>query len=78
MENKKHYRKALLIIILVSFLLGSLFYMSNINFQLEYFNWKQYMGMMFFMGVPITITGIITIYMSRKALINRKQDDTIK
>ena len=78
MENKKHYRKSLLIIILVSFLLGSLFYMSDINFQLEYFNWKQYMGMMFFMGVPITITGIITIYMSRKALINRKQDDTIK
>ncbi|WP_405368640.1 hypothetical protein [Nonlabens sp. Asnod2-A12] len=78
MENKKHYRKSLLIIILFSFLLGSLFYMSDINFQLEYFNWKQYMGMMFIMGVPITITGIITIYMSRKALINRKQDDTIK
>ncbi|WP_405377896.1 hypothetical protein [Nonlabens sp. Asnod3-A02] len=78
MENKKHYRKALLIIILVSFLLGSLFYMSDINFQLEYFNWKQYMSMMFMIGVPITITGIITIYMSRKALINRKQDDTIK
>lgn len=78
MENKKHYRKSLLIIILVSFLLGSLFYMSDINFQLEYFNWKQYMGMMFIMGVPSTITGIITIYMSRKALINRKQDDTIK
>ncbi|WP_298952667.1 hypothetical protein [uncultured Nonlabens sp.] len=78
MENKKHYRKALLIIILVSFLLVSLFYMSDINFQLEYFNWKQYMSMMLMIGVPITITGIITIYKSRKALINRKQDDAIK
>ncbi|MEO9953826.1 hypothetical protein [Nonlabens sp.] len=78
MENKKHYRKALLIIILVSFLLGSLFYLSDISFQLEYFNWKQYTGMMFMIGVPITISGIITIYMSRKALMNRKQDDAIK
>lgn len=78
MENKKLYKKALLIIILVSFLLGSLFYLSDINFQLEYFNWKQYAGMMIMIGGPVTITGIITIYMSRKALKNRKQDDTIK
>lgn len=78
MENKKLYKKALLIIILVSFLLGSLFYLSDINFQLEYFNWKQYAGMMIMIGGPVTITGIITIYMSRKALMNRKQDDTIK
>ena len=78
MENKKHYKKSLLIIILVSFSLGSLFYLSDINFQLEYFNLKQYAGMMIMIGGPVTITGIITIYMSRKALMNRKQDDTVK
>ena len=78
MKNKKHYNKALLIIILVSFSLGSLFYLSDINFQLEYFNWKQYAGMMIMIGGPATITGIIPIYMSRKALMNRKQDDTVK
>ena len=63
------------VIIPVTFFLAALFYLSDINFQLEYFKMMGFLKIVLFVVLAVLPTAIIINYMSKRALKNRKLDD---
>jgi cytochrome c oxidase subunit IV len=63
------------VIIPVTFFLAALFYLTDINFQLEYFKMMGFLKTVLFVILPVLPTAIIFNYMSKRALKNRKLDD---
>jgi cytochrome c oxidase subunit IV len=66
------------VLIPLTLIFATLFYLSDINFQLEHFKIMGFLKMLLFLVVPVLLTAIINSYMSRKALKNRKQDDRLE
>lgn len=75
MKNNSH--KILLIITATTFVIAGFFYLSNINFQLDRFIWGNFMATLTMIGLPVTLSTVVTMYMSRKAQKSRSQDDSL-
>ncbi|OUS12914.1 hypothetical protein A9Q93_09940 [Nonlabens dokdonensis] len=74
---KKAPYKILVIIAIITMLIASLFYLSDIHFQLQYFKWKNFLSEVIMISLPIILSTAITIYMSYKAQKNRETNDTL-
>jgi cytochrome c oxidase subunit IV len=75
---KNIHIKLVKVIIPFTFFFAALFYLSDINFQLEYFKLMGFLKMLLFVVLPVLLTTIINSYMTTRALKNRKQDDRLE
>ncbi len=74
MKNNSH--KLLMIIIATTFIIAGLFYLSDINFQLDRFIWRNFIATLTMIILPVTLSTVVTMCMSRKALKSRSKDDS--
>ncbi len=74
----KRHIKAFFYVIPLSLILSSLFYLSDINFQLDYFNWNHFGWMILQITSPVILMFITNLMMDRKARRNRAQDDSME
>lgn len=74
MKNNSH--KLLMIIIATTFIIAGLFYLSDINFQLDRFIWRNFIATLTMIILPVTLSTVVTMCMCRKALKSRSKDDS--
>jgi hypothetical protein len=72
------YFKAFIYVVPVVLILSSLFYLSDISFQLDYFIWNDFLWMLLQIVSPVFVMLTVNFYMARKAQKNRALDDSLE
>jgi hypothetical protein len=73
----KFHLKALVFVLPVVLLIASLFYASDVNFKLQYFNWLDYAYMILQVISPVLLLLLTNLYMANKSKNDNITDNKI-